>query len=124
MDLIPEAGMPQFGRPAGPAIAQLADHLEKAFPRLGGARRSRQAGKRAERVRRSRDVVKHALGRARPDARHQLHDPEPRNAVTRVFNKAEHRQQILDVSGFEKLSPPNLTKGMLPRLSSISSRSL
>ena len=42
---------------------------------------------------------------AGPDARQQLDDAEAGDAVARVFGKAQQRQHVLDMRGFEKFQP-------------------
>ena len=116
-------GAPARARPASRARrAELDDRPRRSRP----SRRPRAAAASNARSARaasgaSAGAVEDLRRGRRPDAGQELEDAEAGDAVARVLGEAQERQHVLDVGGVEELQPANLTKGMLRRVSSISS---
>ena len=56
-------------------------------------------------------MVQHALRGGRPDAGQELQHAESGDAVARILDEAQQRQQILDVRGVEELQAAELDEG-------------
>ena len=112
----------ELGRPAGLAGLQIAAASRR---KPASRRRARGGAGSAASAAIGSGVlamrVEDALRGRRADARQQLQHAEAGDAVARVLGEAQHRQHVLDMGGSRNFSPPNLTKGMLRRVSSISS---
>ena len=72
---------------------------------LGGRGGRLHAVKRLHRIGAGGDAVERLGGNDRPDAGQQLDDAEAGDAIARVFGKAQQRQHVLDVRGFEEFQP-------------------
>ena len=121
MRLVPAADELEFGRPAGGAAAQQRERLDESRPvaRRGGGGVNASSAATGSALSAMR--VERACRGRRADARQQLQHAKAGDAVARVLGEAQERQHVLDMRGFEELRPPNLTNGMLRRVSSTSS---
>ena len=111
MRLVPAPCLLDFGRPAGrPARSPSRCRRTRASPSpaRGGAG---TLAMRRDRIGRLGHVVEHALRRRWPDARQELQHAEAGDAVARVLDEAQQRQQILDVRGVEELQAAELDEG-------------
>ena len=88
---------------------------------LAAAAGTRDSRKAIAHVLRRGELVEHLRRRLRPDARHQLQHAKARHAAARIFHQRSSESTSLTCPASRNLRPPNLTKGMLRRVSSISS---
>src|SRR5258705_10065477 len=86
-------------------MADIRDGVHESAPVLTGARRRRRVCKRGDRIGRLDHMIKHALRGSWTDAGNQMHQPEARNAVARIFDETQQCQHVLDVSSVEKFEP-------------------
>src|SRR5690242_18314698 len=100
MRLVPDAGSLEIGGPL--RSAKVRDRCDEEGPVVTGPRRGGHIRQRLQGIGGFKDLVEDALSCGRSDARQEVKDPKPRNAVTRVLDKAQKGQDVLDVGGFQK----------------------
>src|SRR6202042_1873704 len=108
MGLVPSTCMAQLRRPACCASTNCLHGLHEIPPAVAGSGRGRDAEEGAQWIGLVSHRIENALRQSRSYTRQQLQYAKSGNAVTRILDKAQHRQQILDVRGVEKLQPAEL----------------
>ena len=106
MRLVPAPHLLELGRPAGRAAEQRVEQRGETLPFGAGARR-RVGHQHRGRIGRG-EPVEDARRARRADAGHELRDAKARDAVARVLGKAQRREHVLHVRGFEELQPAEL----------------
>ena len=112
----------ELGRPARAAAAQVLKQLGEARPVAARPRRRRHVGKCRAGSGNSAIASSDALRRGRADARQQLHAAgNPRRGRAGSRRSAAAASTSLTCAASRNFRPPNLTNGMLRRVSSTSS---
>ena len=104
MRLIPRPHQTNLPSPSGLGVAEAPHHA--AEPRPGQNRRIRgcEATKPGEVKTVLTEMCHRLLGAGWPDPGQQLENPEAGEGITWVFCPAQDRQQVLDMSGLNKIN--------------------
>ena len=105
MRLIPRPYQANLPSPGGLGVAQTPQHAAEAWPGQNRRIRGCETSKRGEVETVLAEMCHRLLCSGRPDPGQQLENPEAGEGITRVFCPAQDRQQILDMSGLDKLQP-------------------
>ena len=108
MRLVPAAHQLDLGRPAGRSAAHQPQRIGEGRPiRLRRGRRL-EAGEVLHLAVIAREAIERAGRGGRSDAGQQLNDAEAGDTVARILGKAQDREHVLDVGGFQELQAAEL----------------